>query len=334
LGKLKEPSALSPLCRAVVKDGNRVVRSAAAGAIHGLPIDWKDRANFLLHFLEESGMSRARVDSENILLAIEPDTGKTLDGPFAVADHLIAKTLEKADTPSRAQAVFAELIIGSLGRDMELAGERVNAYQHSNQLPDERLQALRIQIGGETALDPILRVLRENLEVNFQRPLRALNQSTQAHWEKTIGFSQIGFMVRMAMSIIVFVAGILLLGFSGKEIVFGNLQPERLLGPGVSFLTALGTVLLLIYTGPLKEIRRSMIDLAATSAAFIAYIHRVLQVSHTFSAYYLKQQMTFAENEHSCKLIEDAMRDTVEMLQKPQTEAADEAPEESLPKAA
>jgi hypothetical protein len=118
----------------------------------------------------------------------------------------------------------------------------------------------------------------------------------------------------MIMSVVVFVAGMTLLYYASRELLFGNLSPERLLGPGISFASGLGTMLLVVYTGPLKEIRRSMIDLGAASAAFIAYVHRVLQVSHTFSAYYLDGKMTFTENAASCALIEKAMRDTVAML--------------------
>jgi hypothetical protein len=333
IGRTGDASALPYLRDSVVKDYSREVRSAAAAAIRDLPVDWQAKADSILDFLEGSGVSRSKVDAESILKAIRPRAGAATDGPFAVADYIIAKALTGktgAEKSSRAQAIFAELIVGSVDRDMELAGERLNLYQHEKDLPDEKLQMLRIQIGGETALHPILDKLEENLKVNFQQPIHRLNRETQEQWQRTVRYSQIGFMVRMAMSIGVFFAGMVFLGYSGKEMLFGNLPPERLWGPGISFVTALGTVLLLIYTGPLKEIRRSMIDLGEASAAFIGYVHRVLQVSHTFSAYYLQRQMTFTKNKESCDLIDDAMRSTIAMLETQRRET----PAEEHPKAA
>lgn len=316
LGKIHDESALPYLSRTLVKDASREVRAVTAAALCGLPVDWKVKANAVLCFLEESGVPRSRVDAENILKAISPGTGTVAEGPFALTDYLFTRVLQGTEPKDRrTQAIVAELITGSVDRDMDLAGERLNVFQHAKKIPEEKLQMLRIQIGGETALDPILRTLKENLKQNFTDPINKLNLETQEQWRRTVLYSQIGFVVRMAMSLSIFVAGLVLLVYSGRELLFGNLQPERLWGPGVSFVSALGTMLLLIYTGPLKDIRRSMIDLGAASAAFIAYVHRVLQVSHTFSAYYLQQQMTFAENKRSCDLIDDAMRDTISMLE-------------------
>jgi len=69
--------------------------------------------------------------------------------------------------------------------------------------------------------------------------------------------------------------------------------------------------LLVIYSGPLKEIRQSVNDLGIANASFIAYVHPVLEISHTFSFYYLQQQITFQEMEKSSKLIQEAMFDTI-----------------------
>jgi hypothetical protein len=79
-------------------------------------------------------------------------------------------------------------------------------------------------------------------------------------------------------------------------------------------------MLLVIYRGPLREIRNSVNDLGIASAAFIAYIHRVLQISHTFSFHYLKQQITFDAVEKSSKLIKEAMSDTTGRLQADKTD--------------
>jgi hypothetical protein len=323
LGRIQAENALPYLCQAIVKDPSKEVRAAAATAIQDLPLAWKDKTRRILGVVEASGISRSRLDTEQLLKAVTP-SAEANDGPFAITDYIISKAVEGTkEKDSRTLAILAELIVGSVERDMELAGERLNVFQRAHDLTDETLQSLRIQIGGETALNPILQALERNLRINFQEPINKLNRATQEQWRRTVWYSQIGFVVRMAMSVCVFAAGLALLWFSGKNLLYGDLRPERLWGTGVSFVSALGTILLLIYTGPLKDIRRSMIDLGAASAAFIAYVHRVLQVSHTFSAYYLQRKMTFAESEKSSDLIAHAMRDTIEMLESQETKAAE-----------
>jgi hypothetical protein len=125
------------------------------------------------------------------------------------------------------------------------------------------------------------------------------------------------------MSVGVFVGGCILLWASSVKILSGELDQAKLWGPGISFVSGLGSMLLIIYTGPLKEIRRSIMDLGASSAAFIAYVHRVLQVSHTFSLYYLRASVTLEDVNKSCQLINNSMRDTIEMLKETGEKPAD-----------
>jgi hypothetical protein len=310
LGEFKDERALPLLGRTLIKENETDVRHAAANAMQAAPGDWRVKAQHILRLLAEGNAQRSDIDAAAILLAITP-SGEAGSSAFILTDYFIEQA---AGASEQMQPNLAELIIASVGRSTEAAGDRVSYYQKKQGLPDEQFERLRIEIGGGKALAPILRVLHEDLKKNFQDPINDLNSLTQKQWQRTIFFSQIGFFVRMIMSVVVFFAGMILLYFASRELLFGNLAPERLLGPGISFASGLGTMLLVIYTGPLKEIRRSMIDLGAASASFIAFVHRVLQVSHTFSAYYLDRKMTFAENTTSCALIEKAMRDTVAML--------------------
>ena len=113
---------------------------------------------------------------------------------------------------------------------------------------------------------------------------------------------------------VVFLVGMGLLIASGVLVMSGQRSPEQLYGSGIAFVSGLGTMLLIVYTGPLKEIRRSVSDLGIASAAFIAYVHRVLETSHTFTFYYLRQQITFDEMKKSGDLIASAMMDTIQKL--------------------
>lgn len=158
---------------------------------------------------------------------------------------------------------------------------------------------------------PIEQVLQFNLQEYFQQPITRLNEDTRVMWQNTIRYAQYGFLARIWMSVAVFLVGLVLFATSSWLMLFGNLNLEQLFGPGISFVAGLGAMIAVIYTGPLKEIRKSVDDLGIASAAFIAYIHRVLEISHTFSYYYLKNQMSFDEMTKSSKLIEDAMSSTI-----------------------
>jgi len=221
-------------------------------------------------------------------------------------------------------AIMAALIIESADGSIRQAGELINEYEEAHKIPQEKLRNLRIQIGGERALDPILGRLEDDLKQYFQKPIESINTQTETNWQKTIRYAQYGFLVRMIMSVVVFLVGIVLLSVSSMQILFGRMQPEQLLGPGVSLASGLGTILLIIYTGPLKEIRKSVNDLGTASAAFIAYVHRVLEISHTFSYYYLRQKITFAEMQKSSQLIQNAMTDTVNILNPKNGESVEE----------
>jgi hypothetical protein len=173
---------------------------------------------------------------------------------------------------------------------------------------------LRIAIGGDTAIDSVMGILKTNLEKYFQKPIHTLNSDTHHNWKKTIQYAQYGFMIRMIMSTVVFIVGILLLGLSSYEFFLGDKTGDELFGVGISFVAGLGTMLTVVYTGPLKQIRESVNDLGIASAAFIAYVHRVLEISHTFSYYYLNQKITFEEMEKSSELIDKAMKNTIKEL--------------------
>jgi hypothetical protein len=163
-------------------------------------------------------------------------------------------------------------------------------------------------------IDPVKTILQASLEEYFQEPITKLNDDTRQMWQKTIRYAQYGFLARTWMSIAVFLIGLFLFGISSWQMVFGNLRTDQLFGPGISFVGGISAMIAVIYSGPLKEIRTFVNDLGITSAAFIAYVHRVLEISHTFTYYYLKGKMSYEEMIKSDKLIADAMSSTIMMF--------------------
>ncbi len=272
---------------------------------------WKDRADSVVEALKSSNIKAADVDSAAVISAIRIPDYLRPKSQDSVIDFLIDNAI---DQNSRLTDIFAKLIVDICSGSQSIAGQKIEEYERNSKIPPNKFRKLRIAIGGEIALDPLLDILERNLEKYFQEPITELNNDTLKMWQKTIRYAQYGFSIRMAMSVIVFIVGIILLSLSSWNILFGDLQGKEIFGVGVSFVTGIGMMLTIVYKGPLKEIRKSINDLGIASAAFIAYVHRVLEVSHTFSFYYLNQKITFDEMTKSSKLIDEAMNNTIILL--------------------
>jgi hypothetical protein len=319
LGQIGGPEALRLLCRALVTETDYSVQSKLATVLKTLGT-WQERVSQFVESCRASHVQRAGMNEKLFIEALSPSEEELADNRFLLPDTLIEQA---RDQDERVSSILAQLIIASAG-DSRLAGERLSVYEKKHGLAPDALNRLRIEMGGTAALQPLIGPReQQGLETYFQIPVQRLNDRTQAQWENTIKFAQWGFVLRMVMSVGVFVGGCILLWASSVKILSGELDQAKLWGPGISFVSGLGSMLLIIYTGPLKEIRRSIMDLGASSAAFIAYVHRVLQVSHTFSLYYLRASVTLEDVNKSCQLINNSMRDTIEMLKETGEKPAD-----------
>ncbi|MCB0033871.1 MAG: hypothetical protein KDE51_07625, partial [Anaerolineales bacterium] len=230
-----------------------------------------------------------------------------------LTDYLIEKAVSFSND-ARMTAIMAKLIIDSTDGILTVAGERVNVYKRKNNVTETILQSLRVEIGGSTALNPILSQLQEDLKTYFQEPIAILNEETRTMWHSTIKQARVGFIMRAIMSGVVFALGAIMVAVSFGYFLAGQLNLESLFGPGVAFVGGIGLMLNTIYRGPLNDIRKAVNDVGVASAAFIGYIHRVQQISHTFSFMYLQQQISAEELQKLGVLIEDAMDDTIRLL--------------------
>jgi HEAT repeat protein len=262
----------------------------------------------LINEVTSQGLLRGQLDATAAVKALRA-TGFGEDS--LLVEHLIGRAI---DADGAVRGVIAELLIASAQRNVLMVGDRIKSYQKKHAIADANLQELRIEIGGATALSPLLRILQQDLHTYFQQPIYKLNEDTQAHWKDTIDKAGAGFRYRTIMSLIVFALGMALVAGSFVIFLTGSQHGASLWGPGVSFAGGLATVLLTVYTGPLKDIRQSVADVAAANAAYIGYIHAVLQISHTFSRQYLEGSVTFDEIEKSTKVIRVAMNSTVAAL--------------------
>jgi hypothetical protein len=283
----------------------------AAGRVTSLAI-----SEALIHIFSENPQYQSailRSDARDRLVrALRPLPEEGATDPEALPRRLIAAALT-ARQDERLGKLLADLLDVIVG-DKDRAGELINRYQQQNHISDDDLLVLRSQIGGRTTLAPIMRTLEARQIEYFQNPIKYLNDTTQANWLKTIGYAQKGFVVRMIMSVVVFVVGMTLVIASVVEILFGSRSLADLVGPGITLVGGLASMLAVVYSGPLKDIRQSVNDLGVASAIFIGYVHRILEISHTFSYYYLNKEITYEEMTKSSALIAAAMQDIYRML--------------------
>ncbi len=315
LGRHASRTAAAALLHALLNDADPRVKRVAHKRLSENR-NWRLKTRQLLEILRAGGQTRADIDAPALIAAIKPPPEKMSENPHLLTDFLIEQAAANAQD-ERMTALLAGLTIACANSSMRLAAERIDAVQEQAQLPAEALRPLRVEVGGSKALDPILRQLEESLEKNFQEPIAELNRRTRSIWRQTIIIAQIGFVLRSLMSVALFLIGAYLVTVSFRQFIAGNLNTEQYLGPGVSFIAGLGTMFTMVFKSPLREIRKAVGDVGVATAVFIAYIHRILQISHTFSYYYLQQEITFERLQEAGDLIEDTMRDTVNILQNP-----------------
>jgi hypothetical protein len=214
LKRVDHVDAIPRLCKAMLEDPDASVRAAAAEALAETGT-WELRAATVVETLAAGALRRAAVDAERVVQAIAAPSDTD---SFVLADYLIANAI---GTDDRMTGILAHLIIAACKGDLAAAGERLNGYQRANSTPDEVLRALRIEIGGRTALDPVTKILQADLHEYFRLPIAQLNASTQQHWERTVRYAQFGVLTRVAMSILVFLLGRILLSVASWKVMFG-----------------------------------------------------------------------------------------------------------------
>ena len=322
-------TAIDALTKRLVTDDDSIIRAYAARGLSNIDAGPKKVAA-LLRSAATANVLRGQLDAREAVKALDASDFGSDD--LSLDEHLIGKALARDEgdkgtvADSAILGIIADLLIASAEGNVTTVADRIKRYQKRTGASDPDLQDLRVEVGGASALNPLMRVLEQNLQTNFQKPIQELNDATQNYWTQTVRSARFGFKVRNAMSMIVFAVGMVLLGGSVWVFLAGDQKGNELWGPGVSFVAGLGSVLLTVYSGPLKDIRESVADLASANAAYIGYVHSVLQISHTFTRRYLEQTPTFEDMRISTGLITDSMTATVAALR--DTEPPDRSTEE------
>lgn len=333
LNKLGDPRGIAYLVKAFLLDQNLDVRKVAKDTLIKQD-NWQEKTNQIIDYLAKTPGQTLFADNYAIVQVMKSaNTVSDESTPYPLTDYLIDLTISKHLKNEQLVARLADFIVISAGGSKKIAGERIAFYRDraDTAVTNETLQPLQIEIGGVTALDPILGQLEKNLEKYFQDPIKNLNDNTREVWRQTIFIAHTGFALRALMSVALFLIGGYLVLDSYQQFKTGDFDMAGFFGPGVSFVSGLATMLTMIFTGPLKEIRKAVSDVGMANTAFISYIHRVSQVSHTFSYYYLQGKISFKELDNAGKLIEDMTDDTVKILKNAEDQTETSKPTVPVP---
>lgn len=312
LGYLGYMQVITPLSKSLLFDSNRGVKTKVQQALERIP-DWQEKSNRTIKLISDGPLQREQIDAQLVISAIKPPDSELDNDPNIFVDYLIETAVKYHDN-SRVLRILSTFIILTTNNNTDLINQRFDFFHKEKNINEKILQELRKEIGGAT-LKPLLKQLEENLEKYFQQPLEELNKDTRKVWKTTITLANTGFIIRILMSVTLFAIGAYLVLDSYQLFSDGNLNIEQAFGPGTSFFTGIGIIVATFIKFPLKEIKRAVSDVGLANVAFISYVHRVLQVSHTFSYHYLNDDISFSQLKKAGEIIEDTSSETILILE-------------------
>lgn len=303
LGKLGFQACIPILLTALFTESNQALKQRIGDALKEID-GWHEKASQMVTLLSQSAVQRDQIDAKILLTAVQPRQDALTKEPHLLTDFLIHAAIQQFND-QRLLQIFAELIKTNSKNNASVISERLELYREKENVSEEILQALRVEIGGAQTLKPLLNKLEKNLLDYFQKPIDRLNTDTQTMWKQTVRLANLGFFVRILLNISIFVIGAYFMIDSYGRIVAGTLSPQQLTALMAVFIGGGVTMFATFFTLPLKQIKRAVTDVGLANVAFISYVHQILQISHTFSYFYLNGDISFTEIKRAAKQIED-----------------------------
>ncbi|MCA9897406.1 MAG: hypothetical protein H6654_16525 [Ardenticatenaceae bacterium] len=325
LGRLGFQSCIPHLLGALFIESNQPLKEKIATSL-GQIGNWQDKATQLVAHLTQTQVQRDQMDAKIVVTAVQPTHEELTKGPHLLTDFLIEAASQRHND-ERLLPIFADLIKASPNINSSVIQERLELYQTNKNVSEEVLDNLRIEIGGKETLKPLTDKLEKNLLQFFQQPLHQLNTETQTVWRRTVFLANLSFFIRITLNVAIFVIGAYFMIDAYKAIVHPAnpdlpLPTERLVALMAVFIGSGATMFGTFFTLPLKQIKRAVTDVGLANVAFISFIHGVLQISHTFSYFYLNGKITFKEIEQAAKQIEESSHEAILALNVAGFEAA------------
>ena len=114
---------------------------------------WQGKVARLFEILKETPLARGDIDVAELVSAVTP-----LDvEPTKFVNQLSSMVIEAATKEQNGgmTGLLADLLIKTTGSDPIRAGDQINSYETAHKMPRGSLKALRIAVGGESALSEI-----------------------------------------------------------------------------------------------------------------------------------------------------------------------------------
>ncbi|WP_420632014.1 HEAT repeat domain-containing protein [Candidatus Leptofilum sp.] len=309
LGKLGFKSCIPHLLSALFVESNQPLKEKISKSLSEIG-NWQEKASQLVVQLTQMPVQRGQLDAKSLLTAVQPSQEEQAQNPHLLTDFLIEAAIQRFND-ERLLQIFADLIKASTNNKSTLIRERLELYQENEKVSEEVLNELRIEIGGKETLKPLTDRLEKNLLKFFQEPIDKLNTETQTVWQRTIFLANLGFILRISLNLAIFAIGAYFMIDSYGRIVNNELTTQQLTTLMAVFIGGGATMFATFFTFPLKQIKRAVTDVGLANVAFISYIHGVLQISHTFSYFYLNGDITFDEIELAAKQIEETSHEAI-----------------------
>jgi hypothetical protein len=154
--------------------------------------------------------------------------------------------------------------------------------------------------------------LRANLEETFQKPLTAVHKEIQSTWQTAVKNTGYSLRVRLAISSLISFAGVVFLGFSIWRAVWQEEWTSGLVGIALALIIL---ILSYFYSGPVRETRQTLADVAVANAVYAAFVQRMLEISHVYTRLRLGgRKPSYEDVEKSSAIINGIVQDTVKAL--------------------
>ncbi len=168
------------------------------------------------------------------------------------------------------------------------------------------------KLGGEEAVRT-LQAQRTKALDKYTELLGTADAQVMGQFNRLMVQAQRGFLMSMSMHGVIFGIGVVVLAVSLYVALSQGFQTfERYVGVGGA-IGSLGTLLLLFYKDPLKNIRASVTSLVKVNVVFLGYVRQINQIDATFKQLFLASAgFGIDQMKQTVEQIQDSVRKTME----------------------
>jgi hypothetical protein len=176
----------------------------------------------------------------------------------------------------------------------------------------ERASRALVQLGGEEAVRT-LQAQRAKAMETYTRLLGDADEKIMDQFRALMSQARRAFQVSMWMHGSIFFLGAVVLAVSLWMLVGqGSEVFERFIGAGGA-VGSLGTLLLLFYKDPVKNISHSVTNLVKVNVVFSGYVRQINQIDATFKQLFLAAAgFGLSEMKETVELIQTSVKETME----------------------